>query len=132
MTKGDGDAIEDSALRVYPEPMFDFGERRETCLNTMETELQVGLHGDDEWVRKRSWKELFDDNVERLQMAMGHEVLSKTKQTLVLPMTKMAQDDLVSRGLHGMDLDEQRKPDTGQKRHRGQTRLDGIGRARTK
>lgn len=56
--EGDGKEGEEG---VYPEPMFDFAERRTVCLGKMKEAYAVGLHGNDEKVLDGSWKELFAD-----------------------------------------------------------------------
>ncbi|KAK8021996.1 hypothetical protein PG993_012763 [Apiospora rasikravindrae] len=45
---------------TYPKPMFDFNERRKVCLDAMKTAYQVGINGDDERVKKGTWRELFE------------------------------------------------------------------------
>jgi len=56
--KGDGSVEEEG---VYPEPMFDFAERRNICLREMKKAYAVGLYGDDPRVLDGSWKALFDE-----------------------------------------------------------------------
>lgn len=68
--KGDGSVVqeeeeeEEGGLNVYPKPMFDFNEARETCIQGMKNAYAVGLHGDDPRVLDGSWKELFPDDGE--------------------------------------------------------------------
>ncbi|KAI1323157.1 DNA photolyase [Xylariaceae sp. FL0255] len=50
---------------VYPEPMFDFSERRGICIGAMKRAYSIGLHGNDEKVKDGSWKELFEKAGER-------------------------------------------------------------------
>ncbi|KAI0476661.1 DNA photolyase [Xylaria cf. heliscus] len=45
---------------VYPEPMFDFQERRRVCMSAMKRAFSIGLHGDDVAVKDGTWKELFE------------------------------------------------------------------------
>ncbi|KAK7751607.1 hypothetical protein SLS62_006432 [Diatrype stigma] len=74
--KAPGKALEEAGVRVvgdglgegeekgeggtYPEPMFDFAERRGACLAAMKAAYSVGLHGDDERARDGTWRELFE------------------------------------------------------------------------
>ncbi|GKZ43545.1 cryptochrome-2 [Aspergillus brasiliensis] len=62
---GDGKDDKDSetGLRTYPEPMFDFDERRQTCIAQMKEAYGVHLMGDDEKVMDGSWTEVFDFEV---------------------------------------------------------------------
>lgn len=53
-----------AGLAVYPKPMFDFAERRETCIQGMKKAYAVGLYGDDKRVLDGSWRALFEDNAE--------------------------------------------------------------------
>ncbi|KAK7936608.1 DNA photolyase [Apiospora aurea] len=55
---GDGKAKREEG--TYPEPMFDFNERRKVCLDAMKTAYQVGINGDDERVQNGTWRELFE------------------------------------------------------------------------
>ncbi|KIE02973.1 cryptochrome-2, partial [Metarhizium majus ARSEF 297] len=55
-----GDGLGDQEQGTYPKPMFDFGKRRETCINAMKIAYGVGLYGDDERVLDGSWRELFE------------------------------------------------------------------------
>lgn len=43
----------------YPKPMFDFAERRKTCLAAMKTAYDVGFYGNDKRVLDGSWRDLF-------------------------------------------------------------------------
>ncbi|KAI0165815.1 Cryptochrome/photolyase FAD-binding domain-containing protein [Xylariaceae sp. FL1272] len=45
---------------VYPEPMFDFNERRKICISVMKRAYEIGLHGADRVVLDGTWKELFE------------------------------------------------------------------------
>ncbi|BCS03236.1 uncharacterized protein AKAW2_70114S [Aspergillus luchuensis] len=58
---GDGmvEKDEETGSRTYPEPMFDFDERRQTCIAQMKEAYGVHLMGDDERVMDGSWKEVF-------------------------------------------------------------------------
>ena len=47
---------------TYPKPMFDFDERRQTCLDAMKHAYDVGLHGGDAKVKDGSWKKEFGDS----------------------------------------------------------------------
>ncbi|KAF2455763.1 FAD binding domain of DNA photolyase-domain-containing protein, partial [Lineolata rhizophorae] len=66
--RGDGlSPVEDDAgdgLQSYPEPMFDFAERRDVCIRAMKKAYRVGLFGNDERVLDGSWRRLFDDEAE--------------------------------------------------------------------
>lgn len=68
-----GKALEEAGVRIgggggvggekgtfYPEPMFDFAERRAKCLAAMKAAYGVGLYGDDGRVRDGTWRELFE------------------------------------------------------------------------
>lgn len=58
---GGGDGVRGGKMEgSYPEPMFDFGERRSACLAAMKTAYSVGLYGDDERVKDGTWRELFE------------------------------------------------------------------------
>ncbi|KAI9858755.1 MAG: hypothetical protein M1824_004175 [Vezdaea acicularis] len=54
----------DNGMKVYPKPMFDFGERRTVCIDGMKEAYKVGLYGDHPRVLDNSWKALFDDKGE--------------------------------------------------------------------
>lgn len=54
----------DTNLKIYPKPMFDFPTRREICLSAMKTAYSIGLHGADEKVLNGTWRELFKDSAE--------------------------------------------------------------------
>jgi cryptochrome len=63
----DGDGMtkeEDSAMKTYPKPMFDFATQREICLKGMKNAYHVSLYGNDPKVLDGSWRELFDDDAE--------------------------------------------------------------------
>lgn len=65
LIKGDGEGEgEEGGMKIYPKPMFDFDERRGICIEGVKGAYRVGLHGDDESVRKGSWRELFPDEAE--------------------------------------------------------------------
>ncbi|CAK42762.1 uncharacterized protein An16g01450 [Aspergillus niger] len=49
--------------KSYPEPMFDFDERRQTCIAQMKEAYEVHLMGNDEKVMDGSWKEIFEYEV---------------------------------------------------------------------
>jgi cryptochrome len=55
---GDGTDQEEG---TYPEPMFDFAERRAICIEEMKKAYKVGLYGDDPRVLDGSWKGLFEN-----------------------------------------------------------------------
>jgi cryptochrome len=57
-----GDGLNDGAQKqgIYPEPMFDFNERRSVCMSAMKTAFSIGLYGNDEAVKTGKWKELFE------------------------------------------------------------------------
>lgn len=56
-----GDGLGGKEDGTYPKPMFDFGKRRDVCLQAMKTAYGVGLNGDDERVADGSWRELFPE-----------------------------------------------------------------------
>jgi cryptochrome len=57
----EGDGLSDSKKEgIYPEPMFDFNERRKVCMSAMKRAYSINLYGDDEAVRNGTWKELFE------------------------------------------------------------------------
>ncbi|KAI1494756.1 DNA photolyase [Biscogniauxia mediterranea] len=56
----DGGAAGNGGGQTYPEPMFDFAERRRVCIAAMKTAYSVGLYGDDERVRDGTWRALFE------------------------------------------------------------------------
>ncbi|KAI1431155.1 DNA photolyase [Xylaria sp. CBS 124048] len=58
--KIEGDGLGESHQDgVYPEPMFDFQERRGVCISAMKQAFSVGLHGNDEVVINGTWRKLF-------------------------------------------------------------------------
>ncbi|KAH9900521.1 FAD binding domain of DNA photolyase-domain-containing protein [Xylariomycetidae sp. FL2044] len=59
--KIEGDGLGRKKEGTYPEPMFDFGERRSVCIAAMKRAYSIGLHGDDERVKNGTWKELFEE-----------------------------------------------------------------------
>ncbi|ORY69697.1 DNA photolyase [Pseudomassariella vexata] len=72
--KIEGDGLGERKKGTYPEPMFDFGERREICIAAMKKAYQVGLHGDDERVKNGTWRELFEDDDSEVQgVGVGHD-----------------------------------------------------------
>lgn len=70
---------------VYPRPMFDFAERRIICLDGMKKAYQVGLYGDHAKAIDGTWRELFNDEVDRstegnsFKDVMGNGVGSEEK-----------------------------------------------------
>ncbi|PYI07769.1 DNA photolyase [Aspergillus sclerotiicarbonarius CBS 121057] len=58
---GDGSSETDSesGLAAYPTPMFDFGERRDTCIAQMKKAYQIRMYGDDARVMDGSWRDMF-------------------------------------------------------------------------
>ncbi|KAL9624142.1 MAG: hypothetical protein Q9160_001664 [Pyrenula sp. 1 TL-2023] len=62
LIKGDGGGeSEEGELKVYPKPMFDFGERREACIAGMKAAYGIGMYGNDKRVKDGSWREVFED-----------------------------------------------------------------------
>ncbi|KAI1335527.1 Cryptochrome/photolyase FAD-binding domain-containing protein [Xylariaceae sp. FL0016] len=55
-----GDGTGKSGMGTYPEPMFDFGKRRQICIQAMKTAYSIGLHGNDREVKDGSWKKKFE------------------------------------------------------------------------
>lgn len=49
----------DEGRSIYPEPMFNFDERRQICIGNMKRAYDVGIYGDDEQVRDGSWQKVF-------------------------------------------------------------------------
>ncbi|KAK1220694.1 hypothetical protein PQX77_016520 [Marasmius sp. AFHP31] len=60
----EGDGLGEREEGTYPEPMFDFNERRGKCIAGMKKAYQVGLKGDDEKVKDGTWTELFKGDPE--------------------------------------------------------------------
>ncbi|KAI1824818.1 DNA photolyase [Xylaria intraflava] len=59
--KIEGDGLDEAQKGCkYPEPMFDFQERKGACLSAMKQAFSVGLHGNDEAVKNGTWKQLFE------------------------------------------------------------------------
>lgn len=56
-----GDGLGGKEEGIYPKPMFDFGKRRDVCLQAMKTAYGVGLYGNDDRVADGSWRELFPE-----------------------------------------------------------------------
>ncbi|KAI8634825.1 Cryptochrome/photolyase FAD-binding domain-containing protein [Xylariaceae sp. FL1651] len=56
---------------IYPEPMFDFSERRSICISAMKRAYSIGLHGNDEKVRNGTWRELFKEAGETEMEGVG-------------------------------------------------------------
>lgn len=63
--KGDGagTGTEEPGRLVYPEPMFDFAERRDVCMEAMKEAYRVGLNGNDPRMRDGSWRPLFQGGI---------------------------------------------------------------------
>ncbi|OAA38050.1 cryptochrome-2 [Metarhizium rileyi] len=69
-----GNGLGDREDGTYPKPMFDFGKRREICINAMKTAYGVGLYGDNERVVDGSWRELFEgQGGEMMQMVASDD-----------------------------------------------------------
>ncbi|KAJ9449744.1 (6-4)DNA photolyase [Diplonema papillatum] len=58
-----------SAGNNYPEPVFDFEQRKQVCLAAMKQAYDVGLRGDDERVVNGKWAQLFPGGSEGRQAA---------------------------------------------------------------
>jgi cryptochrome len=70
----EGDGLGDRKKGTYPEPIFDFGERRGACISAIKTAYSIGLHGDDERVKNGSWKQMFEDAGEtEMQQSVGSD-----------------------------------------------------------
>jgi cryptochrome len=72
--KIEGDGLSTSQKQkqgVYPEPMFDFQERRGVCISAMKRAFAIGLHGNDEAVKNGKWKGLFEEAGEVEMEGMG-------------------------------------------------------------
>lgn len=57
-----GDGLTKVEEGTYPKPMFDFNERRDTCLAAMKMAYKAGLHGNDSQVLDGSWREMFPND----------------------------------------------------------------------
>ncbi|TVY43495.1 (6-4)DNA photolyase [Lachnellula subtilissima] len=77
--EGDGGSGEGEGEGVYPQPMFDFAERRTICLEKMKKAYAVGLYGDDPRVLDGSWKYLFDEPSNEHEKEQGSENNRKRK-----------------------------------------------------
>ena len=55
---------EESAMKTYPKPMFDFPTQRDVCLKGMKNAYRVGLFGNNPKVLDGSWRKLFGDDAE--------------------------------------------------------------------
>ncbi|KAF9261148.1 Cryptochrome/photolyase FAD-binding domain-containing protein [Marasmius fiardii PR-910] len=64
VVKGNGTSGSEGNSKVYPKPMFDFGERNKICIQGMKNAYSIGLYGDDPKVLDGSWRKLFDDAAE--------------------------------------------------------------------
>lgn len=71
--KGDGGAQEGKlneemdkvdGKAVYPKAMFDFGQRREICIQGMKKAYAVNLRGADKQVLDGTWRKAYDDHDE--------------------------------------------------------------------
>lgn len=62
--KLDEDLEPQDGCKVYPKPMFDFGERRQICIQGMKKAYQVGLRGNDKEVLDGTWRRKFEDGAE--------------------------------------------------------------------
>jgi len=64
LIKGDGTSTSEGEYKAYPKPMFDFAERREICIRSINNAYAVGLYGDNPKVKDGTWRELFTDDAE--------------------------------------------------------------------
>ena len=67
LVRGEGEESgdwSDNGMKVYPKPMFEFNERRGICIEGLKNAYHTNLYGDDERVRKGSWRSLFEDQAE--------------------------------------------------------------------
>ncbi|CAN9222345.1 unnamed protein product [Alternaria alternata] len=65
LVKGGGsEEAGDGAMRVYPKPMFDFGKRRDICIQGMKNAYHVNLYGNSPQVLDGTWRKLFDNEAE--------------------------------------------------------------------
>ena len=46
-------------MQVHPKPKSDFNERRHVCMDGLKNGCAVGMYGDDEGVKDRTWKGIF-------------------------------------------------------------------------
>ncbi|KAK8171574.1 cryptochrome-2 [Phyllosticta citrichinensis] len=106
LVKGDGTEKEDGKMKVYPAPLFDFGERRDVCLKGMKDSYGVGLYGNDKRVMDGSWRKLFPDDAEGLA----------------------EEDEAQSDGAENDAGSKKKKKSVaaGKKRQAGQGTLDGV------
>ncbi|KAI1479043.1 Cryptochrome/photolyase FAD-binding domain-containing protein [Daldinia eschscholtzii] len=56
-----GDGLHEGMEGTYPTPMFDFGQRRSTCIAAMKRAYSVGIYGNDDKVKDGTWKRLFEE-----------------------------------------------------------------------
>ncbi|KAI9836145.1 MAG: hypothetical protein M1837_003454 [Sclerophora amabilis] len=122
--KGDGaeeKTKHEESTKVYPKPMFDFGERRTICMDGMKSAYHVNLYGNSPKVLDGTWKSLFDD---------AAEGPTEGEQACQVPNGGLE-------GSNGMDTDDHAAAASGDdaaeeklnkgrsKRKRGQGTLDG-------
>jgi cryptochrome len=58
--KGDGIEKGEGNTKVYPKPMLDFNEKRQSCIDQMKAAYDEGLFGDNPKVTSGEWKDIFD------------------------------------------------------------------------
>jgi cryptochrome len=57
--KQDWKVQEEGGMQVHPKPKSDFNERRHVCMDGLKNGCAVGMYGDDEGVKDRTWKGFF-------------------------------------------------------------------------
>ena len=116
-----GELPEEDGKKVYPKPMFDFGKRRELCMNAMHEAYQVKLYGADKDVLEGTWRQKFDDAAE-----------GPTEGTKGPPGAMIEDDD----GTGKLDAHEravERSPKKGRKHERQESgSAAGKGRGQVK
>ena len=130
LVKGGGsEEAGDGAMRVYPKPMFDFGKRRDICIQGMKNAYHVNLYGNSPQVLDGTWRKLFDNEAE-----------GPTEGSKGPPGAMIKEEDHEDAGGHeeNMHVDEPPSPKqakkmamrsdqkAGQKREASQGTLDGM------
>ena len=104
---------------VYPKPMFDFGQRREVCIQGMKKAYAVGFRGADKKVLDGTWRKEYSDKDE-----------GPTEGNSGLAGAMIEEDDgsgEVNGGEHEVDVDlqpEGNSPKAGSKHRRQESGPD--------
>lgn len=59
LVQGDGTEPSTGVLNLYPKPIFDFAQRRDSCIAAMKEAYAIDMHGDDPRVLDGTWKDIF-------------------------------------------------------------------------